>query len=154
MTSFKVKGIDEFVAYCRESAKVIDAHPDIIEAGSDVVRDAARGNVRAKLTKKPSGQLEGDIQTRVVKPRKAEIGIQRDQPSAVYARVHEYGHPGITPKKARALRFEIDGQVVFAQKVVIPQRAFLRPAADEHGKDAGKAMGKKLAAYLEKVDNT
>lgn len=145
---FKTHGFDDLAAYLNDAAGLVEANTDIIEAGGDVIAEAAKTNVRAKLNKKPSGQLEGDIHTRVVKPRQAEIGVQRDQPSAVYAAVHEFGHPGITPKRARALRFEVDGQVVYAQKVVIPQRAFLRPAADENGKDAAQAMGEKIDGEL------
>jgi len=46
-----------------------------------------------------------------------------------YALIHELGGV-IRPTKAPALMFRIDGQFVRVQKVRIPARPYLRPAAD------------------------
>lgn len=48
----------------------------------------------------------------------------------VYAAIQEYGGT-ITPKQARALFFEIDGEAVVAKSVTIPARPYMRPAFDE-----------------------
>lgn len=47
----------------------------------------------------------------------------------VYAAIHEYGGT-ILPKKGKYLVFNIDGQTIFAKKVVIPKRPYLAPALD------------------------
>lgn len=50
---------------------------------------------------------------------------------AKYALIHELGGT-IVPVKAKALRFRLpNGQWVFATKVTIPPRPYLRPAADK-----------------------
>ena len=48
---------------------------------------------------------------------------------ARYALIHELGGT-IVPKRAKALVFEIGGEVVRVMKVVIPARPYLRPAGD------------------------
>jgi hypothetical protein len=56
------------------------------------------------------------------------------QEAAVYGRVHEYGGAGpyeITPIRAKALRFMLGGQAVFAKSVMHPpakERSFMRSA--------------------------
>lgn len=65
-------------------------------------------------------------------------GLNRRNPSArvgtstvkvPYARVHEYGHPGITPKKGKYLRFKTsDGKWHAVTKVVMPARPYIRPS--------------------------
>lgn len=51
----------------------------------------------------------------------------------VYAPVHEFGAV-ITPKTATRLHFVVDGEDVFAKRVVIPARPYMRPAFD-HGRE-------------------
>lgn len=52
--------------------------------------------------------------------------------NANYAKPLEFGRGPITPKQAEALRFEIDGEVVFAQRVEgHPPYPFFRPALRE-----------------------
>lgn len=46
-----------------------------------------------------------------------------------YALIQELGGV-VVPLVAKALAFEIDGQLVFAKSVTIPARPYLRPAAD------------------------
>jgi len=62
-------------------------------------------------------------------------------PTVEYAGIQEYGGT-IVAKPGRFLSW-IDketGKRIFAKKVTIPARPFLRPAADEHGDDAAKAF--------------
>jgi len=47
----------------------------------------------------------------------------------VYALIHELGGV-VKPVRAKALRFQVDGQWVIAQSVTIPARPYLRPSAD------------------------
>lgn len=55
-----------------------------------------------------------------------------------YAAIHEFGGT-IKPKKAKKLRFEIDGEVFFVDKVVMPARPYLRTAADAKRSEAFRA---------------
>lgn len=48
----------------------------------------------------------------------------------IYAPVHEFGAV-IYPKHARLLRFEVDGEKVFARRVRIPARPYFYPTWDE-----------------------
>jgi HK97 gp10 family phage protein len=52
-----------------------------------------------------------------------------------YAAIHEYGGD-IVPRNARALVFEIDGEVIVTQRVTIPARPYLRPAYDAQRDEA------------------
>lgn len=78
-----------------------------------------------------TGILEGSIKT--VEPAKASSnGVRGVWGSAdvAYALIHELGGV-IEPKNANALAFRADdGSFVVTQKVTIPERPALRPAAD------------------------
>ena len=52
-----------------------------------------------------------------------------------YAAIHEYGGE-IVPRNARALVFEIDGEVIVTQRVTIQARPYLRPAYDAQRDEA------------------
>lgn len=134
----RVRGVAKLQANLRRAGEAVQGNggEEVMRAGGDVIRDEARSNIRRKLNKNPRGVLEGATVTWVVSDKKAEIGPR----GVVYAAIHEFGGV-ITPKRAAALRFEIDGEVIFTQRVVMPQRAYLRPAADTKGAAAAKAMG-------------
>lgn len=61
----------------------------------------------------------------------------------IYAPVHEFGAT-IRPVRARALRFTVGSQVVFAQKVTIPARPYVAPT---FAQDSDKAFN----AFAERV---
>lgn len=77
-----------------------------------------------------TGTLEGSIGVQDF-ARAEGRGVRGNWGSrdARYALIHELGGV-IVPKKAKALVFEIGGEVVRVMKVVIPARPYLRPAAD------------------------
>ncbi len=77
-----------------------------------------------------TGTLEGSIGVQEYAKAQGR-GVRGNWGSrdARYALIHELGGV-IVPKRAKALVFEIGGQVVRVMKVVIPARPYLRPAAD------------------------
>ena len=62
-----------------------------------------------------------------------------------YALIHELGGV-IVPRKAKALVFEIDGEVVRVKKVTIPARPYLRPAADAEYPELPRRIARAYAA--------
>lgn len=139
-----LEGFDELNGKLTDLLR-LDATPGLI-AGAEKLKAAIQENIRSKLNKNSSGALEGQVQIVVTKKDTAEVGIQKD----VYGRTHEFGAT-IVPKKAEALHFEIDGQEIFAKKVVIPKRPFMRPAADENRDSIADAIGEALAKLIEEA---
>lgn len=66
-----------------------------------------------------TGRFQASI-THIVQGDTVEIGTNIDK----YPPVHQFGAV-ITPKVAKALRFVVGGQVVFAKSVTIPSRPWL-----------------------------
>lgn len=56
-----------------------------------------------------------------------------------YAAMQEFGGE-IVPKNAKMLAFEVEGKLVFAKRVTIPARPYLRPAFDEQKGEAVKVF--------------
>ena len=69
----------------------------------------------------------------------AKIGPLANSPAKKYAPVHEFGAV-ITPVRAKALRFTIEGKTIFAKSVHIPARPYLRPGVARGAKRAQKFM--------------
>jgi phage gpG-like protein len=114
---------------------------DGLEAGGRVVQAYAQDNARNKLSKHPTGFLTNSILIKREGMR-VLIGVW----GVVYAAIHEFGGV-ITPIRAKALHFVIDGKHILTQRVVIPARPYLRPAVDEHK----EAVGAAIAGLLERV---
>lgn len=116
--------------YTRYIDQVIALDEDVpVEAGGEVLQAEIRGNIAAKLNKNSKGQLSADVTLKSVQKGILEVGVQPTARSSKYALAHEFGVV-ITPKRARALRFEIDGEVIYTQKVTLPARPYVRPAFD------------------------
>ena len=81
---------------------------------------------RTNATLQPgTGDLRSSINTKVSvgkTKQNATVGT-----SMLYARIHEKGGV-IKPKNKKSLRFTIGSQVIFAKKVTIPKRPFLKPS--------------------------
>lgn len=75
---------------------------------------AATGRLKSAIVaQEPVQRARGGWEVRV--------GIQHTRKAAVYARIHEVGGV-IRPRKAKVLRFVINGQVIFAQRVRIRRK--------------------------------
>jgi phage gpG-like protein len=69
-------------------------------------------------------------------------------PHTVYAAIHEFGGL-IRPVNKKALVFMgKDHKLVFTKVVHMPARPYLRPALDEHGKDAFDTMANTIGGII------
>jgi hypothetical protein len=97
---------------------------------TEILREYVRSNMLSgQVLKKRTGAAHGSIKTRMTDDG-GEVYV--DDKEAPYLRFHEFGVAKswtITPKRAKALRFEVNGEVVFARRVTHPGlkvRSFLR----------------------------
>lgn len=126
--STKIKGLDKFLGdLSRLSAAARqDTVMSALEAGGYVIMAYAQEYARNKLNKHPLGFLTNSIGVRR-EGKTIQVGVF----GVIYAKIHEFGGV-ITPKTKKRLAFQIDGKWVFARKVTIPARPYLRPAVDNH----------------------
>lgn len=120
-------------------------------AGGFVIEANAKINVNKTFSSKATGGagLGGSIQ--VVKskatPDIAEVDVG---PTVIYGRIQELG--GIVlPVYAKMLSWVDNGKRIFAKRVQIPARPYLRPAVDEHERDISQAVGFQLKKQIKSV---
>ena len=111
-------------------------------AGGFVIEANAKINVNNTFSSKATGGagLGGSIQTVIAKAKEtyAEVSVG---PTVIYGRIHELGGI-ILPVHAKLLSWIGDnGEHIFAKRVQIPARPYLRPAVDEHEKEIRDAVG-------------
>lgn len=118
-------------------------------AGGHVIEANAKINVEKTFSSKSTGGagLGGSIQT--VLSKSTEISAEADVgPTVIYGRIQELG--GIVlPVTAKMLSWVEDGVRIFANKVHIPARPYLRPAVDEHKDEIGNAISYQLKKGIE-----
>ena len=122
-------------------------------AGGFVIEGNAKINVEKTFSSKSTGSagLGGSIQTVVSKSsdKIAEVDVG---PTVIYGRIHELGGV-ILPVHAKLLSWVDNGKRIFAKRVQIPARPYLRPAVDEHEKEIAQAVGFQLKKQIESVTN-
>ena len=110
-------------------------------AGGFVIEGNAKINANNTFSSKSTGGagLGGSIQTVVEKSQKtyAEVAVG---PTVIYGRIHELGGI-ILPVYAKMLSWVDNGKRIFAKRVQIPARPYLRPAVDEHENEIRDAIG-------------
>ena len=111
---------------------------DAVEPVAELARDAIRRHA-------PGGPDTDYAQQIVVRPvrrgaKRVELAVTTDHPGAT---TQEYGAV-IEPKRARVLRFEVDGRVVFTRRAHIPAHPHFRPGWAE----AQRAIPRVLADNL------
>jgi len=120
-------------------------------AGGFVIEGNAKINVEKTFSSKATGGagLGGSIQTVVSKSNDkiAEVDVG---PTVIYGRIHELGGI-ILPVHAKMLSWVDNGKRIFAKRVQIPARPYLRPAVDEHENEIGQAVGHQLRKQIEDV---
>lgn len=121
-------------------------------AGGQVIETNAKINVEMTFSSKATGGagLAGSIQTVVAESSdtKAEVDVG---PTVIYGRIHELGGI-ILPIFAKMLSWVTDtGERVFANKVQIPARPYLRPAVDNHIDDIRDAVEHQLKGGIERA---
>ena len=120
-------------------------------AGGQVIEANAKINVNRTFSSKSTGGagLGGSIQTRVSKSTDTHAEVEVG-PTVIYGRIQELG--GIVlPVHAKMLSWVDNGVRIFAKRVQIPARPYLRPAVDEHENDINKAVGYQLRKQIESV---
>ena len=120
-------------------------------AGGFVIEGNAKINVEKTFSSKSTGGagLGGSIQTVVSKAddRYAEVDVG---PTVIYGRIQELGGV-VLPVHAKLLSWVDNGKRIFAKRVQIPARPYLRPAIDEHEKEIAQAVGFQLKKQIESV---
>lgn len=95
-----------------------------------------------------TGNLLGSVQEDEIHMSDKEAYIEFG-PHTVYAAIHEFGGI-IKATHAPYLVFEgSDGNLVFTKSVTMPARPYMRPALDEHGKEATALMGDTIGRIIE-----
>lgn len=93
---------------------------------------AAKGNLQKAVVAQEPQPIGG--RSRDAGGWEVRVGVQRTRKAAVYARIHELGGT-IRPVRAKALRFELHGRVIFTQRVRIRRKRWFltgwRLAQDE-----------------------
>jgi phage gpG-like protein len=120
-------------------------------AGGHVIEANAKINVEKTFSSKSTGGagLGGSIQTVIAKAGETSAWVDVG-PTVIYGRIQELG--GIVlPVVAKMLSWVDDGKRIFAKKVQIPARPYLRPAVDEHKAEIEQAVGYKLRSQIEQA---
>lgn len=153
----KVKGIKGLSAKLkalgidaeRGAEKALVAGGLILQNGMKIRAPKKSGNLRRSIHigghegEAPdfSANVEKRGRNRVPQPvrsgGKSKIYVGTD---VEYAAIHEFGGE-IRPRRARVLRFKIDGEWVQARRVRIPARPYVRPTVDEDGSEAIREVG-------------
>lgn len=107
-----------------------------VNAGAAVLQRKTKINMD-KVLRRRSGNLINSIIVRshsVGEGAEAIIKI-----GSKYSAIHEFGGT-ILPKNAKALHWKVNGQDIFAKKVIIPERPYFRPAIEEGKDEIANAM--------------
>ena len=141
---------DQFRDYADKHRTLADRIPAILDRG---VEQTAREAFRDSQQYVPvdEGDLKQSGKVRRLSTGRWEIRYTED-----YAVAVERGHGGytVTPDTAEALRFEIDGTVVYAQKAEIPPRDgvwYLKRAVEEHRTDHPRNIGSEYQHALTQI---
>ena len=117
--------------------------------GGRVIQNYAMINAERVFSANSKQELAGSIQVVDSKstPTHAEVDVG---PAVIYGRIHELGGI-ILPVHAKMLSWVDNGKRIFAKRVQIPARPYLRPAVDEHENEIGDAVGHQLRKQIEGV---
>jgi len=121
-------------------------------AGGQVIERAAKINVNRTFSSESTGSsgLGGSIQT-VVEKTKHKSSVVNVGPTVIYGRIHELGGI-ILPVFAKMLSWVSDsGERIFANKVQIPARPYLRPAVDNNKSDIVDAISYQIEKQIKKA---
>ena len=131
-----ISGMDKLISNLTALKTVWD-DPAVVNAGAAEFVEAQKANVRKKLNQNSKGALENAIQVIPINNKVAEAGIPAN--TLPYQLVHEFGKI-IVPKKKKALKFEIDGEIIIVKQVEIPARPYVRPSVRQGQNKAVKAI--------------
>lgn len=119
-------------------------------AGGQVIEAAAKVNAEAQFRGSSTGTLKESIHTEIVKADQNAVTVHIGT-GLIYARIQEFGG-WIEATTAKALSWiNEQGERVFAKKVHLDPRPYLRPAFDENQDKAVKAIGESIKRSIERV---
>lgn len=95
------------------------------ELGEAIVARTNTHYLSGQVLKRKTGKLAQSVNYKYNNDWSISVGS-----NVRYAAIHEYGGE-IYPRTAGALHFQVDGQWVMTQKVVIPKRPWLSPAVND-----------------------
>lgn len=108
-------------------------------AGGMVIETRAKINAERVFSDNATQALAGSIQTVVVSKTANSVRVSTG-PTVVYGRIQELGGV-IKPVIAKMLHWVDDmGNDIFAKRVKIPARPYLRPAVDQHRPEIENAV--------------
>ena len=128
--------IDRFQKASRDVKS--DTVKNLLKAAALIQRTAKR-KVSGPVLNVRSGQLRRSI---IVQKRGSGVGaVVTVGPKVKYGGIHEFGGV-ITPKRKKFLRFQVGGEVIFAKKVTIPERPYMRPSLQENLEAITRLIGR------------
>jgi len=136
----KLWELERKLAYLEEEV----VHPHLVDTAHEIA-DAYKSYVR-----KVTGALHSEVRVEDSKP----VRVVSAAPHAIYVELGTEPHV-IEPKNAKALRFEIDGKVVFARRVFHPgteAQYAMRAAYQDNMPKAIVELDEKVEAYLREVE--
>ncbi len=142
----KLEGTDQFKKNMDKLSKEMKANMlrDALNSGAELFAAFVKMNIRSQGLILTSNLINSvGVKETVVRGNIAYslVGVQ----GVIYGRIHEYGGV-IKPKTAKVLSW-VDrrtGERVFANRVTIPARPYMRPAIDLHSEDVFGAMADSL----------
>jgi len=141
--SLNLKGLQGFV----DSDRVIECLHDGIKIISRIAKNRA--------PKGPTGNLKRAIRTgrfRKQIRRNPAVFMGIDYRIGPHAHLVEYGTRIRVPRKSTVLKFEIDGQTIYAKRArPMPAKPFWRPSVDTGKNAAGAVAAKKIATEIERA---
>lgn len=151
-TTIKVVNLREFTKQLEDlkGAARGEALKQAGMAGGQVIEAAAKVNAEAQFRGSPTGTLKESIHTEIVKADQNAVTVHIGT-GLIYARIQEFGG-WIKPVTAKVLSWiNARGERVFAKKVYIKARPYLRPARDENLQKVKDAIGASIKASIEKA---
>lgn len=124
------------------------ASPDMLERALHAAGQPIRNDAQVRAPVK-TGTLRRSIHSETAEKTDKRVSVLVGT-DLEYAAIHEFGGE-IRPRNARALVFEIDGEVVVTQRVTMPARPYLRPAYDAQRDEAVRIFRKGVADQVRQV---
>lgn len=136
--NIQVEGEEDLIRTLKRIEKSIRGKGALraVNAGAAVIQRRAKINMD-KVLRRRSGNLINSI---IVRSKIIGEGAEATiKVGAKYGAIHEFGGT-ILPKNAKALHWKINGKDIFAKKVVIPARPYMRPAIEEGSEEIANEM--------------
>jgi len=125
-----------------------DAAEKMVIVGAEKIRDHAILNIHETFSEKQTGGMTNSI---IVESQRHKDGAEATaKVQKIYARIQEFGGT-IRPRKAKLLHFFVDGKEIFAKKVTLPARPYLKPAIDDNKPEIIKAMADVAETYIRRA---